>query len=88
MATIYDLNPSITELSNDEALKLIISIRNNRRVKAAPRKIPAKVARQRESKKNPKQQDIFKLLQTMSDKDAEKLLNKLHSSTRKLNLDK
>lgn len=69
MATIYDLNTSITQMSATQLTDLVITIRTQRRIRPTPKarsaSAPAKVARAPRLK-NPKQQDLFQLAQNMS----------------------
>ncbi len=69
MATIYDLNTSITQMSGTQLTDLVISIRTQRRIRPTPKvrqaSAPAKVARAPRLK-NPRQQDLFQLAQNMS----------------------
>ena len=79
MARISDLRTSLCDLSEDDGINLIIQVRNRRRVKPqkAKKAVPAKTQRNRASKKNPKQQDMFRMAQTMTAKQQKALLEKL-----------
>jgi hypothetical protein len=73
MATLETLATSITKRPYQDLVTLISGIRSQRRKRPEPkeRKVTAKSSRN-VSKKNPKQQDLFALANSMSksDKDA------------------
>ena len=61
MATLKDLKPSINELTNDEALALILSIRENRR-KSPGTQASARRERSKASTRSKRQDAAAKLL--------------------------
>lgn len=80
MATIYDLNTSITCMGREEFTALVIAIRTQRRLRPTKaireKKAPAKCARAPRLK-NPKQQDLFQLAQNMTPEQRAALAAKL-----------
>jgi hypothetical protein len=77
MATIHDLNTSITEMDDQTLTDLIMQIRANRRVRPIKRTPNAQAKRTIKRKRQPKQQDIFALAANMSDKQKAALVAQL-----------
>lgn len=77
MARIEHLNKSITEMEEKELDSLIHSIRANRRIRPTKtvkvKKQNAAAKRAKASKRAPKQQDIFKMVEAMSAEQKAKI---------------
>jgi hypothetical protein len=91
LTDLSSIKPSISELSPSDALDLIVTISNLRRLRfTKSTKIPIKSVRIKATKTNPQPQDIFQLARTFKNGDKEKLLQTLlnHPSTIKQDFNK